>query len=128
MVMNIPAGLMLGIDARIRGAIPDSALGEVYRKPIVASFRPEIWSAIAEEAQRSRGPYTPGPWRTQGYVGAGIWVTDENSNNQIAVVYGLKTNERADSNARLIAAAPELLEAAKKLIEGAESEGWDCAR
>jgi hypothetical protein len=62
--------------------------------------------------------HTPGPWRTQGYVGVdAIWVTDENSNNQIAVVYGPKVTVGAEDNARLIAAAPELLEDCRTIKE-----------
>lgn len=57
--------------------------------------------------------HTPGPWTVIGPIGAGIWITDESGNNQIAVVYGAANTPGADANARLIAAAPELYEALK---------------
>jgi hypothetical protein len=55
--------------------------------------------------------HTPGPWKVAGPIGKGIWITDETCNNQIAVVYGENQTPEAEANARLIAAAPELLAA-----------------
>jgi hypothetical protein len=56
--------------------------------------------------------HTPGPWKviSQGYERTGIFT---NSNSQLAKIYIGNQME----NARLIAAAPELLEALKEAIE-----------
>lgn len=63
--------------------------------------------------------YTPGPWRV--FAGTGFdYLGIEGENDQTVVIYGLdgddggvrgSTKEEAEANARLIAAAPELLEA-----------------
>ena len=57
--------------------------------------------------------HTAGPWKNSGAIGAGIWITAPES--QIAVVYGKGTTPEAVANADLVAAAPELLEALKKI-------------
>jgi hypothetical protein len=69
--------------------------------------------------------HTPGPWR--------IWkdmdpkeprqITGP-SQDFICVIDEANTND--DANARLIAAAPELLEAAAELVNAFDSEDCDC--
>lgn len=54
--------------------------------------------------------HTPGPWVNAGAVGYGRLI-DPN----IAVVYGRNVTVEAEANSRLIAAAPELLEALLKI-------------
>lgn len=53
--------------------------------------------------------HTPGPWHTVGPVGAATWIKSDTRPN-IAAVHGAAT-EVGQANARLIAAAPELLDA-----------------
>lgn len=70
--------------------------------------------------------YTPGPWRAALYLGGAYYVTDaplhESRGREIAqvfgTVYGPAGPVTAGENARLIAAAPELLEALQAIAEG----------
>lgn len=56
--------------------------------------------------------YTPGPWRTEDHApGFGVCVVDAQNVNTVYAYELHKTPEECESNARLIAAAPELLEA-----------------
>jgi hypothetical protein len=58
--------------------------------------------------------HTPGPWeakRETDYVPAQVWA----AGRQLAEVYGESREPRA-ANARLIAAAPELLKALQNII------------
>jgi|688.fasta_scaffold1401594_2 hypothetical protein len=72
--------------------------------------------------------YTPGPWwvgeKKSGYV-AQIQIQPA-----IAISWGAIDEEEADANARLIAAAPDLLEALELLIDDlalrAKLRGDDC--
>jgi hypothetical protein len=71
---------------------------------------------------RGETKHTPGPWhwkrnRTMqslyaGAFGLGVYVPTENNTS-----YPLEVRNSIEGNARLIAAAPELLEAARKFIE-----------
>lgn len=61
---------------------------------------------------------TSAPWFDCGRVGAGIGVIA--ADGWIAVVYGPGTNPEAESNARLIIAAPDLLQSAKQVIDWAK--------
>lgn len=74
---------------------------------------------------------TPGPWSVDGNVIRG----DAKSNGSVSVAcildvaypYGRWAGESAQANARLIAAAPELLEALQLLLEqddNGEDEIW----
>ena len=70
--------------------------------------------------------HTPGPWHTAGDQGVQI----RSQRDQIAKVWTMRGNEWK-ANARLIAAAPELLEALIELADcGAEAWGEDrpCVR
>jgi hypothetical protein len=63
----------------------------------------------------SAASHTPGPWRLAGRLGYG-WLVDPN----IAVAYGGAGSGRegdGPSNARLIAAAPDMLLALKAMTE-----------
>lgn len=64
--------------------------------------------------------HTPGPWRIEQYTNASVRDGERirASNNLITVneVWGASLSE-CDANYRLIAAAPELLEACKQLLE-----------
>jgi hypothetical protein len=59
----------------------------------------------------SETKHTPGPWHTAGDQGVQI----RSQRDQIAKVWTMRGNEWK-ANARLIAAAPELLEALKDMI------------
>ena len=64
-------------------------------------------------------PHTPGPWkmdRDRAILGQGHGT--RGLHGAIADVYSWVGTEEADANARLIAAAPELLEALKALSDG----------
>jgi hypothetical protein len=54
--------------------------------------------------------HTPGPWIDGGPIGKGRWITNDAA-QQIAVVYGAIVRPEAEANARLIAAAPDMLAA-----------------
>lgn len=71
--------------------------------------------------------HTPGPW-SLGVLRKIYWLDFYGSMKCIVDKVRGGNPEQADANARLIIAAPDLLEAAKLLIAGAESEGWDRAR
>ena len=63
--------------------------------------------------------HTPGPWRTDDrYCGA---ILADGNQVAMATMNGFLPAEIRDANARLIAAAPELLVAAERILAGAES-------
>ena len=64
--------------------------------------------------------YTPGPWHTAGEQGVQI----RSAKDQIAKVWTMRGNEWK-ANARLIAAAPDLLEALKEIVDAADGAGWE---
>ena len=64
--------------------------------------------------------YTPGPWHTAGDQGVQI----RSEKHQIAKIWTMRGNEWK-ANARLITAAPDLLEAAKLALQSAESWIYD---
>jgi hypothetical protein len=71
--------------------------------------------------------YTPAPWHYQEKSDAYTHIVRD-ADNRYVCGCSQDSSGNAEANARLVAAAPDLLEAAKKLIEGAESEGWDRTR
>ncbi len=64
------------------------------------------------------GQYTPGPWRVGGVEdlrhGRGRQIAADDA--KICVVYGVRDSD-VKANARLIAAAPEMLEALKMVLQ-----------
>lgn len=68
------------------------------------------------ETLKEQSTHTPGPWRT--YQGDGRWIVATTSSWAYAAT-GLIPQldaETEEANARLIAAAPDLLEACKQVI------------
>ncbi len=69
--------------------------------------------------------FTPGPW----IVGAtdpntaGIEIVSE-GRPYICLVLPGAVDDRTEANARLIAAAPELLEALTEIVAAADGDGW----
>ena len=84
--------------------------------------------------------HTPGPWRMRAAIKADEFeIRDENSSGGYAPIAKVKgdkrsTIEQAAANARLIAAAPDLLEALKDAVsrqayrEGSGPAWWENAR
>ena len=80
--------------------------------------------------------HTPGPWLIAESVVSRHAVTNMRrirSKNEglehgaVCDVYGIQDGSEASANARLIAAAPDLLDALKTIIEDIDSEfGTDC--
>ena len=73
--------------------------------------------------------HTPGPWFTHGKLRRCILTTlDPRHSRQVAELSDLPSDEMTDSeieaNARLIAAAPELLDALQALVSVCENEGF----
>lgn len=76
--------------------------------------------------------HTPGPWEDAGRAGLGRMVRAGTKEDPrwICVVYGEGVTPESQANARLIAAAPELLEAMKNLVNGGSdgrAKDWDLA-
>jgi hypothetical protein len=76
----------------------------------------------------SEQKHTPGPWRKGGVSGGAVWFGEK----MVAAVYGddpdCKADERMQANARLIAAAPDLLSAlerAKDVLSGVQEDRFD---
>lgn len=69
--------------------------------------------------------HTPAPWNVNGGMRQGI-KTVYAASGSVAEMTDSKahSNEEQEANARLIAAAPELLEALNKLVRRAEINGW----
>ena len=63
----------------------------------------------------SESKHTPGPWRAESNVGRGAWIGNAFTNEWAALACG-NSDERAQANADLIAAAPELLAEYKRAI------------
>lgn len=57
--------------------------------------------------------HTPGPWGFSKYAGRDYGIFPDDSGGELALVRGDHDNEQQLANARLIAAAPELLAALK---------------
>lgn len=71
--------------------------------------------------------HTPGPWKTWG--NNGCLVVDSNGLQVADMFHGIPVLHRSDAecreNARLIAAAPDLLAALQEVIAAADGNGWD---
>lgn len=68
--------------------------------------------------------HTPGPWRHKGQGGI-TGVENNGGSVDICAVYLRMVPGKHDANARLIAAAPELLTALEHAIETLSAEGFD---
>ena len=75
--------------------------------------------------------HTPGPWSIQGQwqlkTDTGEWVDAECVEAPKWGIIGAWVDASCDEaveNARLVAAAPELLEALRYMVANAEAEGW----
>lgn len=77
--------------------------------------------------------HTPGPWT----IGPADWMISQKHGvgwrnfpvrapgwYDVATVYCDEDDAEQDANVNLIAAAPDLLEACKYMLENAESQGW----
>ena len=70
--------------------------------------------------------HTPGPWRIIERPESTVWIQgqqDENGYREVCTLpnYLLLQREKTEANARLIAAAPELLEALKACVHAMDS-------
>ena len=87
---------------------------------------PKISSRAAETAISGKGKSTPGPWSTYTILQPSEnhrgWEIAPKRGNRVAAVYPMCTedgsdpSEEAQANARLIAAAPDLLAALKRCL------------
>ena len=76
--------------------------------------------------------HTPGPWKAaladekaiKWYITANI-PGMQNSETEIAVVYGGKAGEKSEKNSMLIASAPDLLAACKAYLAAINDRGID---
>jgi hypothetical protein len=67
--------------------------------------------------------HTPAPWEaTENDVTGCAYITSDATGGEVAVLYADKSDER-DADARLIAAAPDLLKAASAAVEIVK-ESW----
>lgn len=71
--------------------------------------------------------YTPGPWSlflgNAGYFCVeGIWKADSEADRICGSIGAVASEEEAVANARLIAAAPEMLEALERVVETGEAD------
>ena len=67
--------------------------------------------------------HTPGPWRTDGlYDGPRVYVAGPDDITVARCNHAERTNEQAEANARLIAAAPELLAALRDFLKYSEKK------
>lgn len=68
--------------------------------------------------------HTPGPWNIDNHPDQ-IWITDSDNNSAICKVMHMRSE--AEANARLIAAAPDLLEALDQIqrrIAAGDLDEW----
>jgi len=69
--------------------------------------------------------HTPGPWHVRGPARTSGWgVCIVGGLTYVARIPG-RASARKEANTRLIAAAPELLDALRELTIAAEAAGWD---
>lgn len=75
--------------------------------------------------------YTKGPWCAE--FGEAYRVRSKDDGGQIAIMMNLKgahglggrrTGDEVAANARLISAAPDLLEALQEIVDAADGSGW----
>lgn len=74
--------------------------------------------------------YTPGPWKCSQHLGHHVWSVHMDAGYRgrgstiVDGVAGIDIEQRL-ANARIIAAAPELLEALNELANGYSGNRWD---
>lgn len=73
--------------------------------------------------------HTPGPWRTAGRMtnGAAL-IRGSEATSEVAVVLQNDTRYSVESNARLIAAAPDLLQSCRGMLHALETDCRDTAK
>lgn len=69
----------------------------------------------------SRSPFTPGPWIYREAKDAKTPISADVQGPHGSFIADCGSHETADANARLIAAAPELLDAAKEVLRQLDS-------
>lgn len=71
--------------------------------------------------------HTPGPWKLRRVTRYDIRIAPESEPEHVSIagmaIWGEEDREELEANARLIAAAPELLEALKELREALSDSG-----
>lgn len=77
------------------------------------------------EQQQITTEHTAGPWHTLPRIDGDAGIFDESEQRELAIVHGVKIDHASTANARLIAAAPELL-AAIEITADAQSLRWHC--
>jgi hypothetical protein len=101
----------------MRGTTTDTADGNV---------------ATGDQSGVSVASFTPGPWRvapSHQYADSGSLNVDTADNGQTSYICcaGLRGDEEAEANARLIAAAPEMLAALHNMLEVYWGDGQEPA-
>ena len=66
--------------------------------------------------------HTPGPWIV---VSRGMFSPKVVDANSLGICHTTYAPTGAEANARLIAAAPDLLEALKEIVDAADGAGWE---
>jgi len=69
--------------------------------------------------------HTPGPWAAVARTNAYIEIEAPNQPGYATKKVAMISMPNHEANARLIAAAPDLLEALKGFMDGAEAMGWN---
>jgi hypothetical protein len=91
--------------------------------------------AVPDQGQQPAAKHTPGPWQvgTPGYGEPGYIYCDNALGSAVAITYGLPlalsvfSRAEEEANARLIAAAPDLLEALKAVTPPHRALGCWCS-
>lgn len=80
---------------------------------------------MSKGTPNDKGRHTPGPWRLGRAMGMEHVVMDENDSPVCEMLSPYRGREDyRDANARLIAAAPDLLAALMYMLANAEADGW----
>lgn len=85
------------------------------------------WLSLKPTGDTQMSKHTPGPWSRDkndslcSPDGRQVYVWNSGLGNSYR-------SDETDANARLIAAAPELLEALEAMLPGAEAMGWETSK
>lgn len=82
----------------------------------------------SESRSKEVAMHTPGPWRTASYDNGLTWKVETVEGRLAVASYIAGLRDVDEANARLIAAAPDLLEAAKGAVEVLEQVAEDYLR